>query len=228
MNGSTYPSEEDALLSRRQLSTTTGNRFHVSKAWIHSIFIGTIVLGLLLSALFDDRSSSAVHKSSSYVDQTVDILDQNSDQKQSDTKNPINAHGGGFLFYENVYYWYGEIKIGKTYTPPANANWGGSRVDLVGISCYSSQDLIHWESRGIVLPAVTDDPSHDLYVKGVAERPKVVYNSLTNKFVMWLHIDSMDYVGHRLSLIVVNRIFCHLGYIYFDRNLYIINHYCSV
>mmetsp|Transcript_1529 Transcript_1529/g.2712 ORF Transcript_1529/g.2712 Transcript_1529/m.2712 type:complete len:420 (-) Transcript_1529:1535-2794(-) len=209
MNGSTYPSEEDALLSRRQLSTTAGNRFHVSKAWIHSIFIGTIVLGLLLSALFDDRSFSAVQKSSSYVDHAVvDILDQNSDQKQSDTKSttirpgsifldtngdPINAHGGGFLFHENIYYWYGEIKIGKTYTPPANVNWGGSRVDLVGISCYSSQDLIHWESRGIVLPAVTDDPSHDLYVKGVAERPKVVYNSLANKFVMWLHIDSMDY-----------------------------------
>ena len=25
---------------------------------------------------------------------------------------PINAHGGGFIFYNNTYYWYGEIKVG--------------------------------------------------------------------------------------------------------------------
>jgi hypothetical protein len=107
--------------------------------------------------------------------------------------NPINAHGGGFLFHDNTYYWYGEIKIGKTYLPKENANWGGSRVDFTGISCYSSHDLIHWQYRGNVLPAVKDK-SHDLYyATGVAERPKVIYNSLTNKFVMWLHIDSLDY-----------------------------------
>ena len=154
-----------------------------NKAWIYfSVFVVGIA-GLLLF-----RTASYHH--------------HNSDQKYTirpgsiflDTDgNPINAHGGGFLFHNNVYYWYGEIKVGKTYMPEANADWGGSRVDLIGISCYSSQDLLHWEFRGNVLPAVKDDPSHDLYYKGVLERPKVVYNSLTNKFVMWLHIDSLDY-----------------------------------
>jgi hypothetical protein len=28
--------------------------------------------------------------------------------------NPINAHGGGILYHNKVYYWYGEIKKGKT------------------------------------------------------------------------------------------------------------------
>ncbi len=51
----------------------------------------------------------------------VCIQAQKSDAKQqeihpaqiwSDTNgNAINAHGGGVLFYEGVYYWYGEHKL---------------------------------------------------------------------------------------------------------------------
>ena len=48
---------------------------------------------------------------------------------------PINAHGGGILFHEGTYYWYGEIKQGKTYLPEVNKSWGGTRVDVVGVSC---------------------------------------------------------------------------------------------
>lgn len=29
--------------------------------------------------------------------------------------NPINAHGGGLLYHEGTYYWYGEYKKGKRY-----------------------------------------------------------------------------------------------------------------
>ena len=118
---------------------------------------------------------------------------------------PINAHGGGFLFHDDTYYWYGEIKSGPTYLPAANADWGGTRVDLTGISCYSSRDLLHWENHGNVLPAVLDDPDHDLYVGNVAERPKVVYSAKTGKFVMWLHIDSMDYKRARCGVAVSDR-----------------------
>ena len=31
--------------------------------------------------------------------------------------NPINAHGGGILYHEGTYYWYGEYKKGKTILP---------------------------------------------------------------------------------------------------------------
>jgi len=189
------PAEDGALLSKHRSKTAAGNnRYRANNAWFYAIFIALAYL-LINAHHHQDRSSSVLKSSSS---------GPNSDQKQStairpgsifrDTNgDPINAHGGGFLFHKNVYYWYGEIKSGKTYTPTANINWGGSRIDLVGISCYSSKDLVHWEFRGNVLPALTNDPTHDLYFKNVAERPKVVYNSLTNKFVMWLHIDSMDY-----------------------------------
>ncbi|KAL9184033.1 hypothetical protein ACHAXT_002119 [Thalassiosira profunda] len=117
---------------------------------------------------------------------------------------PINAHGGGVLYHNHTYYWYGEIKVGPTYLPESNAEWGGTRVDLTGISCYSSTDLLHWEYRGNVLSAV-DDISHDLYRENVAERPKVVFNERTGKFAMWLHVDSMDYRRARCGVAIGDR-----------------------
>ncbi len=106
---------------------------------------------------------------------------------------PINAHGGGVMYHEGTYYFYGEFKEGLTYLPACNRSWGGTRVDVKGISCYSSKDLLNWKNEGLVLPAVTDDEGHDLHPLKVIERPKVVYNQLTKKFVMWLHTDSMNY-----------------------------------
>jgi len=106
---------------------------------------------------------------------------------------PINAHGGGILYHDKVYYWYGEIKKGKTWMPEANRSWNGTRVDVTGISCYSSQDLYNWKYEGNVLPAVKDDPNHELNTSKVLERPKVLYNRTTKQFVMWIHVDSQDY-----------------------------------
>jgi hypothetical protein len=112
---------------------------------------------------------------------------------QDTAGQPINAHGGGVLYHEGTYYWYGEFKEGLTYMPACNQSWGGTRVDVKGVSCYSSKDLLNWKNEGLVLKAVPDDVEHDLHPLKVVERPKVVYNRLTKKFVMWLHADSMDY-----------------------------------
>ena len=112
---------------------------------------------------------------------------------------PINAHGGGILFHEGTYYWYGEIKQGKTYLPEVNKSWGGTRVDVVGVSCYSSKDLLHWENRGNILPAV---PGGDLDPKKVLERPKCVFNAKTKKFVLWFHSDTMDYAAAKCGVAV--------------------------
>ncbi|MES2920324.1 MAG: glycoside hydrolase family 43 protein [Verrucomicrobiota bacterium] len=111
----------------------------------------------------------------------------------------VNAHGGGLLFHEGTYYWYGEIKEGKTYLPEVNKSWGGTRVDVVGVSCYSSTDLLHWKNCGNVLPAV---PGGDLDPKKVLERPKVIYNAKTRKFVLWFHSDSVDYAAAKCGVAV--------------------------
>uniref|UniRef100_A0A1J3HPJ7 Glycosyl hydrolase family protein 43 n=1 Tax=Noccaea caerulescens TaxID=107243 RepID=A0A1J3HPJ7_NOCCA len=106
--------------------------------------------------------------------------------------NPIQAHGGGILFDErsNVYYWYGEYKDGPTYQTHKK---GPARVDIIGVGCYSSKDLWTWKNEGVVLAAEETDEAHDLHKSNVLERPKVIYNSNTKKYVMWMHIDDANY-----------------------------------
>ncbi|CAL9246986.1 unnamed protein product [Arabidopsis halleri] len=106
--------------------------------------------------------------------------------------NPIQAHGGGILFDEisKVYYWYGEYKDGPTYLSHKK---GAARVDIIGVGCYSSKDLWTWKNEGVVLAAEETDETHDLHKSNVLERPKVIYNSETSKYVMWMHIDDANY-----------------------------------
>ncbi len=106
--------------------------------------------------------------------------------------NPINAHGGGIMKYRNRYYWYGEYKVGET-TLPSWATWECYRTDAGGVSCYSSKDLLNWRFEGVVLKPETENPASDIHPSKVIERPKVVYNAKTGKFVMWFHCESADY-----------------------------------
>lgn len=88
----------------------------------------------------------------------------------------INAHGGGVLKYGDTYYWFGEHKAEHTSSA------------LVGVTCYSSKDLLHWRNCGVAL-SVTDEPGDDIERGCVLERPKVIYNKVTKKFCMWFHLE---------------------------------------
>jgi Glycosyl hydrolases family 43 len=90
----------------------------------------------------------------------------------------INAHGGGILYYGGVYYWFGEDKV---------AGKAGDKAQ-VGVHVYSSTDLYSWQDRGIAL-AVTHDPKSEIVQGCILERPKVIYNAGTGKFVMWFHLE---------------------------------------
>lgn len=93
-----------------------------------------------------------------------------------DKGNHINAHGGGFLYYNNTYYWFGEHK-----TSGQEGN-----TAIFGVHVYSSKDIYNWKDEGIALKMATDTTS--MLQKGcVLERPKVIFNKKTNKFVMWFH-----------------------------------------
>ncbi len=107
--------------------------------------------------------------------------------------NPINAHGGGILYDKGTYYWYGEYKKGLTWRVDYIKSWECYRTNAGGVSCYSSKDLVNWKNEGIVLPSERQDTSNDLFYGKVIERPKVIYNDKTKKYVMWLHVDSEDY-----------------------------------
>ncbi|WP_345786241.1 glycoside hydrolase family 43 protein [Coraliomargarita algicola] len=96
-----------------------------------------------------------------------------------DTKGEhINAHGGGILFHERTYYWYGEHKVGGA---PGNKA-------QVGVHVYSSKDLYNWTDEGIALE-VSSNPDSDIAKGCVLERPKVIFNAKTKKFVMWFHLE---------------------------------------
>jgi beta-xylosidase len=117
---------------------------------------------------------------------------------------PIDAHSAGLLLdpVTEVYFWYGEAK------PNPNGAKNGDeimdRTDAVGISCYSSKDLYHWKNEGLALQARPDDPTHDLHPSRVLERPKVVYNSRTKKYIMWMHIDDASYKHASAGVAVSN------------------------
>ena len=113
--------------------------------------------------------------------------------------NKINAHGAGILIHEGTYYMFGEIKKGTTWLVPGQT-WEDFRVPAGGISCYASKDLVNWENKGAALLAVTGNPNHDLDTGKVIERPKVVYNKKTKKFVMWMHVDANDYSYSRAGV----------------------------
>ena len=116
----------------------------------------------------------------------------------------INAHGAGVMEHDGVYYLYGEIKKGKTRLVPGQ-NWEDYRVDAGGVSCYSSRDLVHWENEGVALAPNGTDTASDLYVGRVIERPKVIYNAVTKKYVTWMHIDRDDYGAARAGVAVSDK-----------------------
>ena len=108
----------------------------------------------------------------------------------------INAHGGGVMIHDSVYYLFGEHKIA------GNAG----NVAHVGVHCYRSTDLVHWTDLGIAL-AVSDDPASDITRECVIERPKVIYNALTRRFVMWFHLElkGQGYLAARTAVAIAER-----------------------
>jgi hypothetical protein len=88
----------------------------------------------------------------------------------------INVHGGGILFYEGMYYWFGESRLPRGERDRTN----------YGVGCYSSKDLLNWKNEGLALKVI-NDTSSILQPGCVIERPKVIFNKKTGKFVMWFH-----------------------------------------
>ena len=78
-------------------------------------------------------------------------------------------------------------------------------MDAGGVSCYSSSNLTDWKFEGIALAPNTTDSLNDLHTSKVLERPKVIYNETTKKFVMWLHVDSKDYTYARAGVAVSDK-----------------------
>ncbi len=99
--------------------------------------------------------------------------------------NVIHAHGGHMLRWKDMWYWYGENRTENRY-----------------VSVYRSEDLVNWTFCRHVL--TTDSPTAEHRIrtdrklrnensrngKINVERPKVLYNEKTGRFVMWMHVEN--------------------------------------
>jgi hypothetical protein len=88
----------------------------------------------------------------------------------------IQAHGGGVIIRDGTCYWYGEDR-----TPGRQTS----------VSCYSSTDLYHWKHEGVVF--TRDALPGDIRRSTFIERPKVIYNAKTGKYVLWAHLEQRGY-----------------------------------
>jgi len=90
--------------------------------------------------------------------------------------NPIKAFAGGISYFNGTYYWYGEF---KNVTFPTAA-----------IVVYTSQDLLNWKYHGSIVPGLHKG---ELARFVSVERPHVIYNDRTKKYVMWVHPENQEY-----------------------------------
>lgn len=102
----------------------------------------------------------------------------------------VNAHGGGMLYQDNTWYWYGEKR---------------GRSQSEGVNVYSSKDMYNWKYEGIALSPSTDSTS-DIAKGCLMERPKVIYNEKTKQYVMWVHLElrGKGYAAARAAVAVSN------------------------
>lgn len=91
--------------------------------------------------------------------------------------NPIDAHGGGVIKVGQFYYWFGENRQSDNH--------------FQSVSCYRSSDLVNWTK---VSDALTKNSHAELNYSWI-ERPKVIYNAATGKYVMWMHWENGDHYG---------------------------------
>ncbi len=169
----------------------------------------------------DDTAKTAARKKLLLAYQSLSIFNTsftgvNGDVMYDTNGKVIQAHGGQIQQLEvngkKKWYWIGEDKT-NDYRP------------CPGIHMYSSDDLYNWDDEGVVLKTaktyeefLTDEYFTNLYSdltteeekkrvftdiwqgessdEGcVIERPKMLYNDKTGKYVIWFHADGQDPFG---------------------------------
>ena len=103
------------------------------------------------------------------------------------------------LFYNGTYYWFGEHKIATT---------AGNRAH-VGVRCYSSVDLYNWKNEGSALTVAPQGSGSDIEKGCIIERPKVIYNPKTHKFIMFFHLElkaDENYESSRVGIATADQV----------------------
>ncbi len=104
------------------------------------------------------------------------ITIQNGQLWKTDKGATVQAHAPGFVRVGDIWYMCGEDR----------SNWWNPDVNL-----YSSTDLVNWKfEKKIIQNGVT---TSELGSSRMIERPKLLYNAKTDKFLVWCHYESSNY-----------------------------------
>lgn len=107
----------------------------------------------------------------------------NGSQFVTTTGGQIDAHGGGVIKVGSYYYFLGENR---------NPDYS-----FRAVSMYRSTDLKTWEFRNDVLRSSS---ATELNFANI-ERPKIIYNATTGKYVLWAHWENgRDYGEARVAV----------------------------
>eukprot|EP01088_Endostelium_zonatum_P016282 TRINITY_DN4337_c0_g1_i1.p1 TRINITY_DN4337_c0_g1~~TRINITY_DN4337_c0_g1_i1.p1 ORF type:complete len:343 (-),score=67.15 TRINITY_DN4337_c0_g1_i1:16-1044(-) len=128
---------------------------------------------------------------------------------RDENRQVIHAHGGGMYLdkkshpNQTKYYWVGtSIKIPGAFLSE-------------GINLYSSFDLQNWKYEGMIFKNIS---IHGMSQPGPyrIERPKILFNERTNKFVLWFHLDTASFsltsVGVATSSVITGPYQFHAGF----------------
>jgi beta-galactosidase len=93
----------------------------------------------------------------------------------------IDCHGGNIIYVDSLktFFWFGE-------------HYGNPR----GVACYSSKDLYNWKNEGVVMEKGDIE---------IFERPKVIYDKINKRYVMWFHYDGNRYSIAELGVAVSDK-----------------------
>ncbi|RZL52574.1 MAG: beta-xylosidase, partial [Sphingomonas sp.] len=136
------------------------------------MFRKTLALGAAMAALALPATAWASA-------QTVN----NGSQFVTTTGGQIDAHGGGVIKVGGYYYFLGENR---------NPDYS-----FRAVSMYRSTDLKTWEFRNDVLKSSSATELNGANI----ERPKILYNAATRKYVLWAHWENgKDYGEARVAV----------------------------
>ena len=91
----------------------------------------------------------------------------------------INVHAGYIVYEDGYYYWIGDSRTGN---------------ECNGVGWYRSKDLYNWTNRGLIIPLsgkISED-NWDLAKGRNLYRPKILYNELTKKWIIWAVWENME------------------------------------
>jgi hypothetical protein len=104
----------------------------------------------------------------------------------------IQAHGARSCTWTASSTGYGE---NKEHTVPGSGIWHW------GVRCYASTDLYTWEDQGLIISPELGDTSSPLHPAQLLDRPHIVRQPDSGRFVCWLRVSSR--AGRPQALLVL-------------------------